>query len=569
MMGPSFSEMREQYIFTDAVIKSASGMEWNVHRVVMSRLGRFMCKAFLYKSLNGTLEMPVSDEVCQCIVDLAYKDECDINHDNALETLAAALMYQLESLIQHCIAFLLDNWINSEHVISVKTFTRLHHDGLKEFTDGAVFEVVDKWIRRNFIDLCKTEDIHELSYEEMQDYIIKDDLNIPEEDLLEFLLKYAKTKEFNSEKTIKLLANVRQSLIEMSKLSLIVNENQALSFEIEQSKDIQNMKNPRYPRDIVICFGLKHSLKEIENSEIFNVRKNEWKIMENCGIANQDASLFLACLGNVIYYFGDFEPEANWRAVTGIDLKNGCSFEVEKLHYPDMADNGDRECLMTVAWNGGIVTFVGSNFGTFYDPKKDKWSTFPTFKTSRVFAILVVVEGNMFVIGGENEEDDEISSIEYYDSGSSEWTVCGSLKNIRGANVAAALDGKVYVFPVNLNVDEVAVDGECFQPVLENGRMSLIWHPSIKTPWTWRAFQVSVIDNKLLFTDDLDFNGNGGCVRKVRKGDMFSPATGEWSCTSDMCAWLRLNIPITVNTSDLEVDRIEELCSGKIIVPQT
>jgi len=576
MIGPSFSDMREQNRFTDAVITSDSGLEWNVHKVVMSRLGMFVYNSFSFPSFNGTLNMAVSDEVVQCIIDLAYKGKCDIHHENVFETLETALMYQLESLIKLCIAFILGNMMTVEHVISVKTcLSRVCQDGLKEMTDGALTEVVDKWIRRNFNDICKTKDIYELSSEELENYIKHDDLNMPEEDLLEFLLNYAKTEKLNSEKTIQLLANVRQSLIDISKLSQIVNKNQELNSEIQQSKEKQNLNNPRYPRDIVIIY---HDYED-SAMQIFNVRKNEWKIIENQ--LTIDDPVCPVSLGNILYYFGDFEYDPNWiywMEVKGLDIKSGRSVEIAKLHFPDPV--AWNSTVTAVAWNGGIVAFVGSNVGAFYDPNQDKWSKFPTLKTARfATASLVVLDGIMFAIGGENEEEEEerISSIEYYDSENSEWTLCGYLNKIRGRNTAAAVDGKVYVFGETWE-GELDSDGECFQPVLENGRMILTWLPSLKTPWTRRArekINVSVIDDKLLFTgggeldetdEETDEFINGG------RSDIFSTKTGEWSLTSNNClGYMQAGKcrAVTINTSDLEVDRIEELCSGKLIVQQT
>jgi len=563
MRGPSFSDMREQNCFTDAVITSESGFEWNVHKVVMSRLGIFVYNSFKYPSFNGTLNMSVSDEVVQCIIDLAYKGECDIHHENVLETLEAAVMYQLESLIELCIDFILGNMITAEHVISVKTCMRVCQDGLKEMTDGALTEVVDKWIRKNFNDIFETEDIYELSPEELENYIKEDDLNIQEEDLLEFILKYATKNKLESEKTIQLLANVRLSLINSSRLSEIIETNQALTVEIEKSKDIQRITNYRLPRDIVIIFK-KHEFwgtgreSDRSSAEIFNIRKNEWQIVENCGIDPKDLPALPFCyglsLGHTIYYFGTLNSKNSCKS---IDLKDGHSFEGEILHDADFKYNS-RHTL----WNGKIVALVGSdshpNSGTFYDPKENKWLEFPTCQISS-WATLEVTDGNLFAIGGVNQEEDVIGSIEHYDSINSKWTVCGSLKRLQGVLFTAAVDGKVYVFS-----ESGTEEPECFQPVLQNGRMSLIWLPSLKFPWKHREnWRVSVMDNKLLFTGGTDFNDEGNFISHVRECHIFSPKTGEWSRASDMCEEKCWDMAVTVNTSDLGKDRIEELCSGK------
>ena len=148
MLGPSYSSMRAQNLFTDAVVLSESGSEWRVHKVILSRLGSFFFNAFSFPSFSGTLDLCASDDVVQCIVDLAYEGVCNVNTENALETLAVALTYQLESLIEACIGFISENMMSPEYFFNVKAFATIHRDALEACTDGALASTLNKWIKK-------------------------------------------------------------------------------------------------------------------------------------------------------------------------------------------------------------------------------------------------------------------------------------------------------------------------------------------------------------------------------------------------------------------------------------
>jgi len=247
----SYAEMREQELFTDAAIKSSSGQEWRVHKVVMSRSGRFFSTAFSYQSFTGTLDLGVRDNVVQALIDSAYKGSCDINVENVQEILRAALMYQLGPLINTCVTFVLNNMLTPEYAIALKVFVRFHQERLKTFADRDITEVLDKFIRRNFVDIYERSDIYELEFDEIESLVKEDDLNIPEYELLHFVLEYVNFKQLDV-KALQLLANVRLDLIDPANISQIANENPILGIEMDRRKDVNVTHRPRWPRDIVI-----------------------------------------------------------------------------------------------------------------------------------------------------------------------------------------------------------------------------------------------------------------------------------------------------------------------------
>merc|ERR1719186_654191 len=140
------------------------------------------------------------------------------------------------------------------------------------------------------------------------------------------------------------------------------------------------------------------------------------------------------------------------------------------------------------------------------------------------------------------------------------WILCGHLNENEDPFRAKVVDGKVYVFEMGKQY------AECFQPVWEDGRMSLVWFPNIQLPGIYKVVEISVVDNKILFSggtrnEDEDFN--------QKECHIFSPRTGEWTRVADLNGVNTSGIygfSITIDTSDLEVERIQQLCDGDLLV---
>ena len=61
-----------------------------------------------------------------------------------------------------------------------------------------------------------------------------------------------------------------------------------------------------------------------------------------------------------------------------------------------------------------------------YDLDSDTWSTVASMAESRACAGVATHDGLIYVIGGINEVDDELSSVEVYDTKCNVWSQLGS-----------------------------------------------------------------------------------------------------------------------------------------------
>jgi len=604
---PSSSDMRKEGYFVDAIVKDQDGTEWKIHKVIFSKLGIFVFNALTHPTFNGTLSLDIANEIAQCIIDFAYKGVCDINAGNVLEIFEAALMYQLGELVKLCGEFVIEH-MKAEDALTVRQFVNSHD------CSEVLRMQVDKFIVRNFSEVCLDEKIFELNFEVLEHFVKDDYLNIVEKDLLEGLMVMMKNnKKLDKEKAVALLGHVRHSKIDpidyckcteaadlcdeldlytKAKILLSVTDkykildlkmkakvnmtekdySELTSQKRELYKEVSKWRTPiqpsmksqqhRHPRDVIIAIGGTQSNYGTKSMEIFNIRTNNWTKVE---FANELCAGFakghgLVILGHTLYHIGGLFMSP-LKQVEALDLLEGRWMSKREMSV-------GRFGVTTVGWRKGIVAFGGSTGNNYrildtaeiYNPETDSWKAFPSLTMERSGAAGVVVEDRIYAIGGVRHKDDindddteDISEIEYYDPDRNEWSICGHLKVARNAARAVCVDGKVYVF--GGRSEKAMETGECFEPVLENGKIVLAGFTIIEMPRSRRAFGMSVVHNKIVFTGGESLYGNGDSQECV----VFCPRTNEWSKKMSMDDSREYHKSVTVDTSHLGIDWIKKL----------
>jgi N-acetylneuraminic acid mutarotase len=86
-----------------------------------------------------------------------------------------------------------------------------------------------------------------------------------------------------------------------------------------------------------------------------------------------------------------------------------------------------------------------------YDSKTDKWQIIPPLPQALNYIMPAVVNGKIYVIGGQTPESSEpdkagfVNSVYEYDPAIGKWTARAPMPTMRGGGVAAVVDGKIYV----------------------------------------------------------------------------------------------------------------------------
>ena len=103
-----------------------------------------------------------------------------------------------------------------------------------------------------------------------------------------------------------------------------------------------------------------------------------------------------------------------------------------------------EKCL----WAGGEVIEGTTDAAQLFDPTSGtngSWSDTEFLHTARRnHTATLLPNGKVLVAGGENEQDDALSSAEIYDPASGKWTETGPLNAARSGHIAKLLpDGRV------------------------------------------------------------------------------------------------------------------------------
>ena len=97
-----------------------------------------------------------------------------------------------------------------------------------------------------------------------------------------------------------------------------------------------------------------------------------------------------------------------------------------------------------VEWNGTVVVTGGFDPVTAsveqFNPKTNQWTALPDLQVARFNHALVNIDSCLYAIGGENEDDEPLKSVERYDAASKSWTIVFTLPTARSCLTCATLD---------------------------------------------------------------------------------------------------------------------------------
>lgn len=80
-----------------------------------------------------------------------------------------------------------------------------------------------------------------------------------------------------------------------------------------------------------------------------------------------------------------------------------------------------------------------------FDVEKEQWITVKEMSTARCFSAHTVLSGSLLVIGGMDEQDRFLNSVEHYVPLTDKWEPVAPMRHGRADALACALNGFVYV----------------------------------------------------------------------------------------------------------------------------
>lgn len=180
---------------------------------------------------------------------------------------------------------------------------------------------------------------------------------------------------------------------------------------------------------------------------------------------------------------------------------------------------------------GGRIYYIGGNAGlssldyvatTFVlDPESESWSTGPAMPTGRDAGATAVADGSLYVIGGINPDApnngfNRLSDNEVFRSSAAVWETLSPMPTSRGAALAGALDGRVYVIGGNDGPD-VLNTVEIYDPSADS------WSAGSSLPLPRQGFAIARFGDAIYTAGGEDVNRVASSVLAIFEGEQ-----GAW-----------------------------------------
>ena len=178
---------------------------------------------------------------------------------------------------------------------------------------------------------------------------------------------------------------------------------------------------------------------------------------------------------------------------------------------------------------GGNIENVGghedSRMFMKFNPNTMEISRLSKMKEYRNFVSLATLNENIYAMGGKNQHNKGLSSVEMYNINRNQWYKIRSMNMIRSDAGAATLKGNIYVVGGFVDVAGWLMPTNCvevFSPV--TGRWSFIKPMKVSRS----GVKVVAMDNMLYVV------GGWNGTRRLRSGEVYNPETQEWTDLPDM-----------------------------------
>jgi N-acetylneuraminic acid mutarotase len=172
-----------------------------------------------------------------------------------------------------------------------------------------------------------------------------------------------------------------------------------------------------------------------------------------------------------------------------------------------------------------IVNLVGPYLSTveMYDPATDTWTAKAPMSTGRIYHYSAVVNGIIYVFGGDSGND-TIGTVEAYDPASDSWTNKSNMSSARGAHRAVAVNGKIYVIGGTRSPDWPALKiVEEYDPATDT------WTRKADMPIGKWCFAASVVDGIIYV-----IGGQSAAESWSSTVYAYNPATDTWTQKTNM-----------------------------------
>ncbi|XP_078372072.1 kelch-like protein 11 [Oculina patagonica] len=464
--------------FCDVILEVGSGDDQarlKAHRVVLCAASPFFFNALnsdMKEKKEGVIRLEeTSKAVMEEVLEYLYTGHVDINEHNAFDLLAAADYFFVSSLKTLCSKVILQT-MSFSNCIAAYYFAVKYQ--CEELQKGA-----SDFILANFVAVAETEDFLNLSSKQVQEWISSDEIIVKGEDeVFEVLVKWINRNESQKQSFYDWFRHIRCIYVPRDYL---VNDILPNPF-VKNSRDCSNLASDAMKMVFTgqeACFFAQSST--------------------NCLKTHEDA--FVACGGkNTLCYI---PSENEWYKMA--DMLSTIS-----MRYSGQAISSCHGMLFRIGGNPN-----GYSAERYY-PSVNTWFPLKSFQETINLCSVVTFQGLLYIIGGVDEHNNRLSTVQRYNPDTNVWQAMPSLSTPR-SSVCAVADEK-HLYAIGGNSPSGLVDvAEIFDP------KERVWRRIASTQEKRVGAGGAAMNHKVFVFGGVKREGYSGSC------EMYDPVTDIWS----------------------------------------
>jgi len=221
-----------------------------------------------------------------------------------------------------------------------------------------------------------------------------------------------------------------------------------------------------YGTSIIVAGGSVFTDRGVtsNDSEIFDYAARIWRAGPPMTVAR--ASHSLAAVGRRVFAFGGVGDDGRGKDSVEV-IERGAWKEIGDAPFP-------RVNAGTVVIDGRVYTVGGSDFTAgvvrrsrdfrVYDPQTGRWESLPPMPTAREGVGAAVIDGKIYVIGGDGDDERSLSLVEVYDLKQRTWSTAPPMLARRRDPAVGAVHGLIYVAGGYVENRQILNSVEVFDP---------------------------------------------------------------------------------------------------------
>ncbi|XP_010887265.1 kelch-like protein 31 [Esox lucius] len=488
------STMRQSAFLCDLTVSTKS-KSFDVHKVVMASCSAYIQNILKKDSTLTKIDLnEISPTGLATAITYAYSGKLTLSLYSIGSTIAAALLLQIHTLVKMCSDFLMQE-LSVENCMYVANIADTYD--LKETK-----EATQKFMRENFIEFSEMEQFLKLTYEQINDFLSDDSLQLPSEiTAFQIAMKWLDFDEKRLKYAPDLLTNIRFGTISAMDL---VNHVQSVP---------RMMQDPECHRLLVDAMNY-HLLPYQQNILQSRRTKVRGGLRVMLTVGGRPALTEKSLSKEVLYR----DEDGVWNRLTEMPAKsfNQCVAVLDGFLY--VAGGEDQNDARNQAKH------AVSNFCR-YDPRFNNWIHLTNMMQKRTHFSLNTYNGLLFAIGGRNADGCQ-ASMECYVPSSNQWQMKAPMEIPRCCHASSVIDGKILVSGGYIN-NAYSRAVCCYDPSTD------MWQDKngLFSPRGWHS--AATVGDRAYVIGGSQLGGRGERV-DVLAVECFNPHNGQWSYSAPL-----------------------------------